>query len=279
MNKQIDQYVKSCHPCLSTKPSKTKTPHTGHFPVPERRFSHIQVDVCGPLPPSKGYKYLLMVICRSTRLLDAIPMSEATTEACAEALLHGWVSRHGLAACCTSDNGVEFVSSVWRRMQEKLGVKLNYTSLYSPQTNGLVERQNSTIKTSLKAALVQMGEAYKDKWYDFLPWVLLMKRASFQQELGASPAMLAFDTNLAIPGDILRDPGDPLSGPELEELVQYMGKHNNKLPVPTSTKPQVEVPEPPLSVKYVYAKQHKRTIRDTVPEELAHQSTSSERTP
>ena len=259
MNKMISAFVKRCHPCLSTKTNKQKQPHIGDFPVPQRRFSHIQVDVCGPLPPSRGYKYLLMVVCRSTRFVDAIPMTEATTEACANALLHGWVSRHGVASCCTSDNGVEFVSSVWKKMQEKLGIKLNYTSLYSPQTNGLIERQNSTIKTSLKAALVQMGEDYKENWYDFLPWVLLMKRTSFQKELGTSPAFLAYGTNLAVPGDLLRDPGEPFTEPELEQLVKFMGKHNNKEPIPTSIKPQVEVPEPPLSVTHVYTKQHKTT--------------------
>ena len=153
----MSSFVKHCHACQSTKPSKMPNPHIGNFPVPEKRFSHIHIDVCRPLPPSKGCKYLLMVVDRCTRYVDAIPMVEATTEACANALLHSWVSRHGVAAACTSDNGVEFVSKVWKVMQNKLGVQLNYTPLYSPQSNGLVERQNSTIKTSLKAALVKMG--------------------------------------------------------------------------------------------------------------------------
>ena len=117
-------------------------------------------------------------------------MCEATTEACANAVLHSWVSRHGVASACTSDNGVEFVSKVWRTMSSKLGVQLNYTPLYSPKTNGLAERQNSTLKTSLKAALMKMGDEYKDKWYDFLPWILLMKRVAFQKELKTSPSVL-----------------------------------------------------------------------------------------
>ena len=133
MNKQIAKYVKTCHPCQSTKVSKEKAPHIGQFPVPEKRFSHIHVDICGPLPVSKGYKYLLMIVDRFTRYVDAIPMVEATSEACADALLHGWVARHGVAHACTSDNGVEFVASIWQIMQKKLGVKLNYTSLYTPK--------------------------------------------------------------------------------------------------------------------------------------------------
>ena len=104
-----------------------------------------------------------------------------------------------------------------------------------------------------------MGDSYKENWFDFLPWVLLKKRASFQKELGTSPAMLTYGTNLAIPGDLLRDPGEPLTEPELQELVKYMGKQDNLLPHPTTKVSQQEVPEPPLSVTHVYTRQHKAT--------------------
>ena len=259
MRKEINNFVKNCHPCQCTKASKMKSPHIGEFPVPQRRFSHIHVDICGPLPPRRGYKYLLVIICRSTRFVEAVPMTDATTKSCADALLHAWIARHGLASHCTSDNGVEFVSAIWQEMQNKMGIKLNYTPLYSPQTNGLVERQNSTIKTSLKAALVQMGDDYKERWFDFLPWILLMKRVAFQKELDASPALLTYGTNLAVPGDVLRDPGDVYTKPELEELVKFLDK-NNKNPAKQTSKPQqTPVEEPPPSVTHVYTKQHNTT--------------------
>ena len=143
-------------------------------------------------------------------------------------------------------------------MSNKLGIKLSYTPTYSPQTNGLIERQNSTIKTSLKAALIQMGEEHKENWYNFLPWILLMKRTAYQADLKASPAMLTYGSNLTIPGDLLRQPSD-LSGPDLENLANFMQKVNNKPPIQTSTKPQTLVEPPPLSVKHVYTKQHQTT--------------------
>ena len=259
LKKDMSNYVATCHPCLSTKQNKLKTPHVGHFPVPKKRFSHIHVDICGPLPPSRGYKFLLTVVCRSTRFVDAIPMVDATTQSCAEALLHSWTARHGICAEMTSDNGVEFVSAVWKAMQAKLGVKLNFTPTYTPQANGLIERQHSTIKTSLKAAMVQMGDKYQDRWYDYLPWILLMKRSSFQKELKCSPAMLTYGMNLAIPGDLLRDPGDPHSEPELEELVKFMQKTNNNQPIPTAVPKQNIVPEPSNKITHVYTKEHNTT--------------------
>ena len=263
MKTKIENYVKTCSTCQKVKTKKAKNPHIGDFPVPQKRFSHIHVDVCGPLPESKGYKYLLSVICRTTRFWDAIPMKEASSMACAEALLHAWVSKFGLASHCTSDNGSEFVSNLWKSMGDKLNIKLHYTNLYSPQTNGLVERQHSTLKTSLKAALLDMGEKYKDKWVDFLPWVLLMKRNAYQKELGTSPAILTFGTAPMVPGDVLRDPGDPLSEPQLQELVDFMQKSNNQEPKQTFKPNQEEVPEPPADVTHVYTRQHNTTGFDS----------------
>jgi hypothetical protein len=38
-----------------------------HIPVPTHRFSHIHVDLVGPLPASKGLTYLFIIIDRTSR--------------------------------------------------------------------------------------------------------------------------------------------------------------------------------------------------------------------
>ncbi|XP_064107951.1 uncharacterized protein LOC135216510 [Macrobrachium nipponense] len=70
-----------------------------------RRFRHIHVDIVGPLPPSNGARYLLAVIDWSKRWPEATPMSEATADACAEALLTNRTSRFGVPDNVTTDRG------------------------------------------------------------------------------------------------------------------------------------------------------------------------------
>ena len=62
-------FIKTCHGCQSTTASKLKPPHIGKFEEPDQRFSHCHIDIVGPLPPSKGYKYILTIKDRFTRFL------------------------------------------------------------------------------------------------------------------------------------------------------------------------------------------------------------------
>lgn len=93
---------------------------TGEFRQPMRRFGH-HVDVVGPLPPSDGTQNLFIATERSTRWPEAIPMQHTTARDCAEALLHGWISRFGVPDDITSARGPAFTSQLWTSLGEMMG--------------------------------------------------------------------------------------------------------------------------------------------------------------
>ena len=80
------------------------------IPIPARRFSHVHVDLVGPLPPSGGFRYLFTIIDRTTRW---IPLDKTTDADCAAALVAGWVARFGVPASLTSDRGPQFSCAIW----------------------------------------------------------------------------------------------------------------------------------------------------------------------
>ena len=79
------------------------------------------LDIVGPLPDSCGKRYLLTVLDRTTRFVDALPLAEATAQACCDAFVSQWVSRFGLPDAATTDNGNTFVSQLWTKLHENLG--------------------------------------------------------------------------------------------------------------------------------------------------------------
>ena len=77
LKNDVRTFVQACDPCAKVK-ANNKQANLGKFEVPDKRFSHVMVDVVGPLPESYGYKYILTAICRTTRFLHAWPLREAT---------------------------------------------------------------------------------------------------------------------------------------------------------------------------------------------------------
>ena len=158
------------------------------------------LDIVGPLPVSNGMKYLLTVIDRTSRFVDALPLPEATAANCCEAFVSQWVSRFGLPRTATTDNGNTFISHLWSQMHDQLGTVVTYTPVYSPASLGSLERQHKDIKASLRAVLNHMGDTHGSSWLSALPWVLLGRRCAHQPDLGTSPAELVFGQTPLIPG-------------------------------------------------------------------------------
>ena len=61
LKSDVKNYVKKCVPCMKVKAGR-KLVNIGTFRVPDRRFSHVVVDIVGPLPESYGFKYILTAI-------------------------------------------------------------------------------------------------------------------------------------------------------------------------------------------------------------------------
>jgi hypothetical protein len=167
--------------------------------VPEGAFTHVHVDIVGPLPTCRGATHLLTVIDRSTRWPEALPLSGITAEECAHAFCLGWVARFGVPLHITSDRGRQFTSNLWTHLATMLGTKLHHTTAYHPQSNGLVERLHRTLKTALKARLALAGQG----WLNQLPWVLLSLRTTPKEDLKFSPAALTMRHSPLLPGTLL----------------------------------------------------------------------------
>ena len=75
------------------------------FKAPNKRFSHIQADIVGPLPAPRGYSYLLFIICRFTRHVELVPLRDVIATECVNAFLLHSVGRFGCPTQMTTDRG------------------------------------------------------------------------------------------------------------------------------------------------------------------------------
>ena len=216
ISKDAKSWSRSCLACQSSKVHRHVESGIGSFPEPQRRFSHIHVDVVGPLPSSGDFKYLFTIVDRSTRWPEAVPMKSATASDCASALLSAWISRFGVPLHITSDRGSSFTSSLWTSLTQLMGSTHHSTTAYNPEANGLVERMHRT----LKAALI--SRCTDADWISHLPWVLLGLRTTPKEGIDVSAAEMVFGDPLVVPAEFF--PGTPDS-PDLSRLRALVGKH------------------------------------------------------
>ena len=226
LQKQVGEWAKSCIPCQTSKIQwHTKAP-LETLQVPNRRFDHIHVDLVGPLPPSNGFTHLLTVVDRFTRWPEAIPLSDTTTPACAQALVTQWIARFGAPMDITSDRGPQFTSHLWTSVAQLLGTTLHHTTAYHPQSNGLVERFHRHLKSAIRARLTGPN------WTKELPWVLLGIRTAPKEDLGCSSAELVYGTPLTVPGDFVASHSPPTD--HHSQLQRLREQVRALAPVPTS---------------------------------------------
>ena len=64
------------------------------------------------------------------------------------------VHRYGVPHSIITDNGSNFTADEVKNGCANLGIKLDYASVYHPQTNGQVERANGLIMSGIKPRLV-----------------------------------------------------------------------------------------------------------------------------
>ena len=137
IGKDVARRTKSCEVCQKAKVHKhTKAP-LERLPAPTKRFSHIRVDLVGPLNPAyEGKNTLLTVIDRWTGWPEAFPMTmhgyAASTNACAKVLVRQWIARWGVPGIITSDRGSQFASDLWLEVCRLMGIARDPTTSYHP---------------------------------------------------------------------------------------------------------------------------------------------------
>ena len=111
----------------------------------EAPFHRVGVDVLQLPITRNGNRYVICFLDYLTKWVEAFPTSNQQAETIARLFVDNVVCRHGVPDELLSDRGSNFLSELLRSVCDVLGVKKINTSGYHPQTDGLVEKFNSTL--------------------------------------------------------------------------------------------------------------------------------------
>ena len=155
----------------------------GHVDV-GHRWDWVAMDLLDmSVTTPKGNRYVLVMVDCFSRWTEACPLPDKTALAVADAFLQHIVCRFGVIH---SDQGREFENKVMQELCLLCGVHKTRTTLYHPESDGLVERFNRT----LPMMLAMFAGENRDDWDDLLLAVMMAYRSSVHESTGFSPYRL-----------------------------------------------------------------------------------------
>ena len=199
--KDTADYCRSCAEYQKSRDLRMQRAPLVPLPIIKEPFERIAMDIVGPLPRSQSGNRFILVICNyATRYPEAVPLRTINAENITEELVK-FFSRVGMPKEILTDQGSNFVSQFLTEIYRLLHIHPIRTTPYHPQTDGLVERFNKTLKSLLWKAAVDVG---KD-WDKLLPYLLFAYQEVLQASTGFSPFELLYGRAVRGPLDILRE--------------------------------------------------------------------------
>ncbi len=210
MASDIQRWCDTCIVCATInqgKPGRTKLCRPE---PPKGPWELLQLDFIGPLPSAKGgYRYCLVIIDKFSKWVEAIPTCNNSANTVARVVANQILPLWGAPIQIESDQGTHFTGQVMKQICQMLNIKQRFHVPYRPQSSGMVEHANRTIKESISKQVAQ----HKNQWIDALPTVLTILRATPSKATGISPFEL-------MTGRVMKLPIDPEIAPaDLGPLV------------------------------------------------------------
>jgi len=147
MHRLAREYVARCHACQQRKGVAGHAPMEGH-PLPEAPLVRVSADLMDLRGSATGFWYVLSIVDHHTRFMQLVLLRDKSANRVLRAFVDHYVTLFGPPDHLHTDNGLEF-SDEWHSLLEALQVQHSFSVAYHPQSNGVVECTNQTVKDAL----------------------------------------------------------------------------------------------------------------------------------
>ena len=208
MHSDVREYVKSCYTCQQQKPNlRPMRPSAVMTDTPSGPFQKYSCDLTGPLPTTdRNNKYIFVLNDHFSKKIHARPLESKHAWAVLEVFREIICNNPCMPKVVLSDHGREFQGEFDIFLSAKK-IKHVRSCPYRPQTNGVTERSNQTIKARL--------QPYKnrDNWDLLLPEIVQQINLCPSEHTKYSP----FEVETGFKGD---NPNNPIN-------LEKMASNNN----------------------------------------------------
>ena len=207
LKRDIEMYVAACPVC-------TKFFRVRQLPKARLRPMDIggrgeclAMDIVGgqgSLPlTARANRYILTMIDCFTRFAIAVPLPDQSSDSIISAVLGNYILIYGTPHRILSDQGTSFESESFHNFCKLFRIHKIRTSGYRPQSNGMCERFNQTLKSFLRKIL---SDSTRSDWDLYLNFAVFAYNTAEHSSTSFSPHFLTFGEEARLPADLVFGP-------------------------------------------------------------------------
>jgi hypothetical protein len=220
--KTIAEYIRSCDTCQR---QGAPVPHEELHPIPvNKSFDRVGIDIVGPLSvTTNGNRYIVVATEYLTKWPEARAIKDTKATTIAKFIYEEIICRHGCPKVLLSDQGTPFCNELVDSLCQLMNIRHRLSSAYHPQTNGLTERFNKTLCTTLAKYVSDYG----DTWDNFLNAALFAYRTVQNHTTKYTPFKLLYGREAVLPLDLQQanhvDDNEPIES-QLQRHIDFITK-------------------------------------------------------
>ena len=162
-------------------------------------------------------------MCAATRFPEAISLRAISAKKIVEAVIN-FFSKVGLPRVIQTDRGSNFMSKLFRRAIEQLGVQHVKSSAYPLQSQGVLERFHATMKNMLRTHCLE----HQKEWDQGLLFISFAAREAIQEPLEFSPFEMIFGHSVRGPLKLIKERWTE-NKPLPRTMTEYVAKMRKNL--------------------------------------------------
>lgn len=224
MTKDIQNYTDTCVQCqLKRTPTYKQYDKLTPQVPPTTPFERLIIDYMGPITQSRGYKYILMITCPTTRMVFAKCTRSADAKTTANVLLDLFC-QYGCPKVITHDQGTHFIGNVLKELLLSLGIAQRASPPYMYRIQGLTERMNLIFKKTISHYI----ENDPNKWSDYVRYATFSYNTTVNKSTGYSPFYLMYGREANLPSDYMYIHKD--QDPDIVKEIRNIQKVRKEIP-------------------------------------------------
>ena len=217
MARDTRAYVNSCEQCQRNKPTlQHKAGLFSPLDIPTQRWETVSMDFIVQLPrTAHGYDAITVFVDKLSKQVHFCASHTTDSAIDVARLFFDNIFRlHGMPRAFISDRDSRFTGKFWAALTKLMGIKLNMSTAFHPQSDGQTERANRTLEEMLRSYI----SYHQRDWDKFLPMMEFAYNNSVNPSTGFSPFFLNQGFHPLVPASLVSPAAT--SAPAVADFIQ-----------------------------------------------------------